>query len=146
MQMPLQIAFRNLERSEAAAAKIVEHAAKLETYYDRIIGCRVMVELQHRHHHRGNHYHVRVDVTVPGKELVANPEPDEHAYADVYVAIRDAFDTMRRQLEDHTRERRGDVKAHETPPHGTIAEIHPADDYGRIDAPGIGLVSFIVTA
>lgn len=143
MQIPLQIAFRNLERSEAIAAKIVERAAKLESYYDRIIGCRVMVELQHKHHHRGNHYHVRVDVTVPGAELVANREPGEHhAYADVYVAIRDAFDTIRRQLEDHARERRGDVKAHETPPHGTIAEIHPAEDYGRIEAPGIGLIYF----
>lgn len=143
MQIPVQIAFRNLEASEAIIAKINERAAKLERYYDRIIGCRVTVDALHKHHHRGNHYHVCVDVTVPGTELVANREPDEHhAYTDVYVAIRDAFDSARRQLEDYARERRGQVKTHETPPHGTIVEIHPAEDYGRIEAPGTGLVYF----
>lgn len=135
MQTPLQIAFRNFERSEAIAAKINERAAKLESYYDRIIGCRVTIEAQHKHHRRGNHYHVRIEVTVPGGELVANREPDEHhSYADVYVAIRDAFDAMRRQLEDHARRRRGQEKEHLPPPHGTIVEIHPAEDYGRIEA------------
>lgn len=143
MQTPLQIAFRNLERSEAIAAKIEERAAKLESYYDPIIGCRVTVEAQHKHHRRGNQFHVRVDVTVPGGELVASREPDEHhSYSDVYVAIRDAFDAMRRQLEDHARKQRRQVKAHETPPHGRIVELHPGEDYGMIEAPGTGLVYF----
>lgn len=143
MQTPLQIAFRNLERSEAIAAKIEERAAKLESYYDPIIGCRVTVEAQHKHHRRGNQFHVRVDVTVPGGELVASREPDEHhSYSDVYVAIRDAFDAMRRQLEDHARKQRRQVKAHETPPHGRIVELHPDEDYGMIEAPGTGLVYF----
>jgi ribosomal subunit interface protein len=104
MQTPLQITFRDFERSEAIAAKINERAAKLESYYHSIIGCRVTLEAQHKHHRRGNHYQVRFDVTVPGSELVANRESDEHhSYADVYVAIRDAFDAMRRQLEDYAR-------------------------------------------
>jgi ribosomal subunit interface protein len=143
MQTPLQIAFRNMDRSEAVGAKIEERAAKLERYYDEIMGCRVTVEAQHKHHRRGNHYHVRVDITVPGGELVASREPDEHhSYSDVYVAIRDAFSTMERQLEDYARRRRRQVKEHETPPHGRIAEIHPADDYGRIETPEGGLVYF----
>src|SRR3989304_1803670 len=99
MKMPLQIAFRNFERSESVEAKIRERAEKLDKYCDHIMGCRVVVEEQHKHHQRGNHFHVRVDVTVPDGELIANREPDEHhAYTDVYVAIRDAFDAVRRQL------------------------------------------------
>lgn len=66
MQLPLQIAFRNLRRSKAIEAKIEERAAALQTYYDRIMSCRVSVEAQHKHHRRGNHYRVRVDVAVPG--------------------------------------------------------------------------------
>jgi len=80
---------------------------------------------------------------VPGGELVANREPDEHhAYSDVYVAIRDAFDAMRRQLEDYARRQRGQVKEHVPPPHGRIVEIHPAEDYGLIESPATGLVYF----
>ncbi|MBI4195422.1 MAG: HPF/RaiA family ribosome-associated protein [Betaproteobacteria bacterium] len=143
MQVPLQVTFRGLVHSEAVEAKIRERAAKLENYYDRIMGCRVTVEAEHRHHRRGNHYQVRIDVTVPGGELVASREPDEHhSYSDVYVAIRDAFDAMRRQLEDYARRRRGQVKEHETPPHGRIVELHPAEGFGRIEAPDGGLIYF----
>jgi len=134
MQTALQIAFRNLERSPAVEAEVREHAVHLEKYCDQIMGCRVMVEAMHKHHARGNHYHVRIDVTVPDRELVASREPDEHhAYTDVYVAIRDAFDSMRRQLEDYMRRQRRDVKAHETPPHGRITELLPDEASGRIE-------------
>jgi ribosomal subunit interface protein len=112
MQLPLQITFRNLDRSEAIEAGIREHAEKLERYCDRITGCRVVVAAPHKHHQQGNHYHVRIDVTAPGAELVANREPNEHhAYTDVYVAIRDAFDAIRRQLEDYERRGRRQAKS-----------------------------------
>jgi ribosome-associated translation inhibitor RaiA/cold shock CspA family protein len=143
MKTPLQVAFRNLERSEAVEAKVRERAGKLETYCDCILGCRVVVEARHKHHHRGNHYHVRVDVTVPDGEFVANREPDEHhAYTDVYVAIRDAFDAVRRQLEDYVRRQDRRVKAHVAPPHGRVVELYPAEDYGRIETPDGRLVYF----
>lgn len=143
MQLPLQITFRNLDRSEAIEAKVRERAEKLDQYYDRIMSCRVAVEARHKHHRRGNHYHIRVDVTVPGSELVSSREPDEHhAYTDVYVAIRDAFDAICRQLEDHGRRQSRQVKAHETPPHGRVVELFPANDYGRIETPDGRLIYF----
>jgi ribosomal subunit interface protein len=111
MQLPLQITFRNLDRSEAIETSIREHAEKLEKYCDRITGCRVIVDAPHKHHQQGNHYHVRIDVTAPDAEFVASREPDEHhAHTDAYVAIRDAFDAMRRQLEDYERRRRRQSK------------------------------------
>lgn len=134
MQLPLQISFHNLERSDAIEARVRELAQRLERFSDTIMACRVAVESLHRHHRHGNHYHVRIDVTVPGAELIASREPDaHHAYTDVYVAIRDAFDAMQRQLEDHVRRVRGDVKTHAGVPHGRISELHPAQDYGRIE-------------
>lgn len=143
MQQPIQIAFRNLERSPAIEAKILERAQKLDEFYGRIMSCRVVVEAQHKHHRRGNHYQVRVDLTVPGGELVANREPDDHhAYTDVYVAIRDAFDAVGRQLEDYARRQRSDVKSHELPPHGRIVELNPAEDYGRIETADGRLIYF----
>jgi ribosomal subunit interface protein len=143
MQLPLQIAFRNLARSPAIEASVREHAERLDRYYDRIMSCRVMVEESHKHHRRGNHFHVRVDVTVPGAELVASREPDEHhRYTDVYVAIRDAFDTMRRQLEDYARRHDQRAKAHAAPPHGRIVELRPEEHFGRIETPDGRLVYF----
>lgn len=143
MQLPLQIAFRNLDRSEAIAAQIRERADKLDQYYDHIMSCRVAVEALHRHHRHGNHFHVRVDLTVPDGELVASREPDEHhAYTDVYVAIRDAFDSITRQLEDYARRRRRQVKEHAVPPHGRIVELYPDEGYGRIESPDGRLVYF----
>jgi cold shock CspA family protein len=88
-------------------------------------------------------FHLRVEASVPGETLVADREPgSHHAYTDVYVAIRDAFDTMRRLLEDYERRRRGQTKAHETPPHGRVVELHRAEDYGRIETPDGRLVYF----
>jgi len=109
MQVPPQITFRNLDRSEAVEAQILERLAELERFYPRIVACRIAVERLSRRHHKGHIYHVRVDLTVPGKELVAGREPPEdHAHEDVYAAVRDSFHAARRQLEDYVRLQRGD--------------------------------------
>jgi len=143
MQIPLKITFRNLERSEALEADIRTHAEKLETYYGSIIGCRVVLEMRHKHHRQGNHFHVRMEVSVPGSTLIADREPDEHhAYTDAYVAIRDAFTSMRRQLEDYARRQDQRVKVHEAPPHGRVVEMYPEQDFGRIEAADGGLIYF----
>lgn len=143
MKLPLQIIFRNLDHSEAVEAKIRERAEKLGIYHKYIMSCRVAVEGRHKHHQQGNLMHIRVDVKVPDRELVASREPDEHhAYEDVYVAIRDVFDAMQRQLEEYAGQQQRQVKAHAAPAHGTIVELHPEQDYGRIETADGRLVYF----
>ena len=133
MRQPLQITFRDIPRSDAVEAKIREKAAKLDVFYDQIMACQVVIEAPHGHHHQGYLYHVRIDLTVPNGEIVINRDPaDNHAHEDAYVAIRDAFDAARRKLQDYARKQRGDVKSHEVPPHGTISELVPYEDFGRI--------------
>jgi ribosomal subunit interface protein len=136
MQLPLQLTFRNLDPSPAVEADVREKATKLDQFYDHIMACRVVVEAHHKHHHKGNLYHVRIDLTVPDEELVVSREPHEHhAHEDAYVAVRDAFDAARRQLEDYVRRRDQRMKRHQAPPHGRISQLHPEDDYGRIETP-----------
>lgn len=133
MKIPLQITFKNLDRSDAVEARIREKAENLERFAGDIMRCHVVVEAPHKHHHQGNLYHVSIDITLSGGEVVANRRPDEHqAHEDVYVAIRDAFDNARRQLEDYVRKQRGKVKAHESLPHGIIMNVIPEEDYGII--------------
>lgn len=136
MEIPLQITFRNMEPSDALEAAIRKKAEKLERFNGKLTSCRVILEADHSRHHKGNLYHVRVDMTVPGAELVAGRQPAQnHAYEDAYVAIRDAFAAARRQLEDKTRIRRREVKHHEPPLHGRVSELIPPMDYGRIATP-----------
>jgi len=113
MQFPLEISFRNMDPSPAVEARIREKAAKLERFHDRIVGCSVVVEAPHRHHHKGKLYSVHIDISVPGKDLVVDrAKPLDHAHEDVYLAVRDAFNAAVRRLEDHASRMRGEVKTH----------------------------------
>jgi len=152
--IPTQITFRGLARDEALEDDVRERVSWLEQFYARVVRCRVFVEVPHRHRHDGRHFHVRIEVTVPGgPPIVVSHEPslhgrlkdfegdtahkeDEiesvHRYA--RVAIHEAFDAARRRLEDFAREQRGTVKAHEVPAHGEVVEISNVDGYGFIQA------------
>ena len=160
MEIPLHITFRNMPRSQAIEDNVREKVSKLECFYDRIMSCRVIVEAPHRHHRKGKAYEVRIDLTVPGDELVINHspkrlkaaesrlaegpeatliethEPSKHAaHADVYVAIRDAFNAAGRKLQDHARRRSGAVKLHEYSPRARVAKLFPEEKYGFIETP-----------
>ncbi len=131
MEIPLQITFRDFGHSDAVESRIREHVAKLEQLHDRMTSCRVMVEAHHRRHHKGRIFHVRIDITTPGREIVVNRDQhDKHAHEDVYVALRDAFSAAQRQLRDHVRERRGRTKFHEAPPHGRVVRLVANADHG----------------
>jgi len=131
MQAPLQITVRDLPHSDALDARIRDKAAKLEEFNRNIISCHVTVEELRKHHHQGRHFQVSIDVHVRGREIVANRAHDE----DVYVALRDAFDAVKRQLEEDIRLKRGDVKVHAVPQHGRVARLFPEEGYGFIATP-----------
>jgi ribosomal subunit interface protein len=128
MKITPQITLKNVPHSEAVEAKIREKISKLDQFSDRVMSCRVVVEESQKKQHQGKLFSVRIDMTVPGKELVVNRVENE----DCYVAVRDAFDAAKRQLEEHTRKRRGDVKLHVESPRGTVAKLFPFDGYGFI--------------
>jgi ribosomal subunit interface protein len=131
MKIPLQLTFRNMPPSEAIEAKIHEKAAKLDKSFSRIMSCRVVVEETQRRQHQGKLFSVHIDITVPGKEMAVTREENE----DPYVAVRNAFNTAARRLEEHAREKRGEVKTHKTPPIGRILRIFPDQAYGFIITP-----------
>jgi ribosomal subunit interface protein len=128
MQIPLQISLHGIERSNALYTAIQDKAAKLERYYDRIISCRVVLELNARHKHQGRQFNVRIDVKVPGGEIAVNREHSE----DLQIALRDAFDAARRQIEDYARGQRGDVKRHPPEFTGRVARLDATQGIGFI--------------
>jgi len=134
MDVPLEIAFHNLESSTAVETRIRERVAKLEKLFPRLVACRVVVEAPHRQHQKGNIYRVRIEMSVPGEDLVVSKEPnraqERFADPDVYTVLKDAFDTAERMLKDFKGKQSGDVKIHDTPMHGHIMRINPANDFG----------------
>jgi cold shock CspA family protein/ribosome-associated translation inhibitor RaiA len=150
MILPVQMTFRNMDTSTAVAARIQEEADKLDRYFGRITSCRVIVEAPHRHHRYGDPFHIRIELGVPGKELVVTHEPTlkheaqgewhKHLepgvpHKDVYVAIRDAFKAVRRQLQDYVRCLRHDVKMHRPAPHAKVSKLFYKEGYGFIETP-----------
>ncbi len=131
MKTPLQITVRNVSVPGPLEEVIRQKVAKLEEFCDQIMGCRVLVDMPHRHHQHGNLYQVRIDLTVPGKEIVVNREPSAHvANRDPDVAVGDAFAAVARQLEDYVRQHRRLVKHHEPTPQARVARLFPKEDYG----------------
>ena len=101
MQVPLQITFRNVPHSDAIADKISQRFAKLQRFSDRIINCQVIVEIPHHHHLKGNPYHIRINLTLPGEKLVIDRDNSDSLNKNAYIAIRDAFDAARRKLKNY---------------------------------------------
>jgi ribosomal subunit interface protein len=117
MQVPLQITFRSMPVSDAVETRIRERADALGKFFPDIVACKVVVESTARSHQKGKLYYLLVDVTVPGKVLVTKRHPAEkHAHEDIYVAVRDAFDETRRQIEDYADKLKGLVKSHRREP------------------------------
>lgn len=134
MPFPLKIDFQNMDPSEYVTARVNSRVAKLAQVFNRVMGCRVTVQAPHRHHHKGNTYRIRIVVNLPGGTVVAGRDSgNDLAHADVYVAIRDAFDALERQLSSAVRRRRGEVKTHASGDTGRVARMFPDEGYGFIE-------------
>ena len=122
---PVQISVRNMTVSPAIEEEIRSRAAWLESFHPAVVGCRVLLEIPHRHRRCGRPLHVRIELSLPGEDVIVNHEPTLDArprpalhksdeldgrHKDAHVAIHEAFDVARRRLEDVARRQRGDVK------------------------------------
>jgi Sigma 54 modulation protein / S30EA ribosomal protein len=121
MELQVQTTFRGIERSEALDRLVRSEARKLERFFERIVSCRVLIERAHQHHQRGSPFHVRIELGVPGTEIVVNnlpglqvpPETDDGPLErrksaevdaplkDAQLAVREAFRKAGRQLQEY---------------------------------------------
>lgn len=132
MQIPLQVTFRNFPHSQVIDSQIREHAEKLNEFHNHLMSCRVVVDMPHKHHHQGKLYNVRIDLTVPGNELVVSRNPHE----DFFVALRDAFNDAKRQLEEiASKKHRSMSRANHRkfPMQGYVSQLFPERGYGFIE-------------
>lgn len=131
MEVPFQLTFRDYPHSDSLAEYVARRVERLEHVCDRIISCHVVLEEPHRSQQRGKQHVVRVDLIVPGAELVAGRAPgDSREHEDAYAAIDDAFDDADRQLLDYLQRARRDGKRHQSPPHAQVSKLFPELRYG----------------
>jgi cold shock CspA family protein len=134
MKLPLQVTFHNTDPLPDIEEVVQNRAARLDRYCDHIMSCRVVIDMPHKHHHSGNLYQVRLDITVPGHEIAVSREAAQHEAAKALpAAIKDAFDAADRLLEDYVRRRRHDVKHHESLPHAKVRVIEVGQDFGFLE-------------
>lgn len=136
MNIPLQVTFSNMTPSDALRSRIETLVARLDRFHERIMSCRVVVRAPNHRRRAGKFYHVRIDLTLPGREIAINRDPpQDHSHEDVYVAVRDAFNALVRQMEDAARKRRGDIKTRVAQPCGSVVQLFPEKNYGFLDDP-----------
>jgi len=119
MPVLLQVTLRGIPHSDAVEAAIRRKVAGLERVYARITAVRATVEAPHHHHHQGNLFTVKLDVTLLGGEIVVNRDHAE----DVYVALRDAFQAARRQLIEQAERGQGANRPSRPRRGGKIAKV-----------------------
>lgn len=134
MDVPPEIAFRNVESTPAVEDKILDGIEGLEKVYDRLTSVRIMVEDPNPGRESGKLYHVRIDMGVPGNEIVVHRKPPDDPRQDVVQAVGEAFDVARRRLRKFADLQRGDVKTHSPQPHGRVLRLFPGEDYGFIES------------
>jgi ribosome-associated translation inhibitor RaiA/cold shock CspA family protein len=141
LQVPIEIAFHNMDSIPWAEKEIRTRIAKLEKIYDRLVACRVRVDQRNDNVSHTIPPVVRIEMGIPGrKDLVVSHEPDylQHKFQspDLHNAINEAFriaeDQLaeyKTQLQDRMREplRHGEGEAF-----GQIADIDPQGDFGFI--------------
>lgn len=108
METPVQVAFLGIDVDDKIEQLALKEAQKLERFHHRITSCRVVISVPHQHHRgQGNLYDVRIELHVPGRTIMVNNEPGLPRFEEVQVALREAFDKAKRQLEDYTEKRFG---------------------------------------
>ncbi len=109
MKLPVEVTFRDLAPLPSLEGEIRERASRLDRFAPDLMSCHVAVEAAGNRHHQGHAYTVKIDLRLVGGEIVAG---EHQADEDIALAMHGAFDAVTRQLEDHVRRRRGQVKQH----------------------------------
>lgn len=107
MQTPVQITFRDLSRSGPITAEVHSRVERLEHLFGALTRCHVVLQARPHSHRRGNVHGVSIEVTLPGGETVSSRDCGEnHEHENVYVAIRDTFNALARELQSRFKKKR----------------------------------------
>lgn len=114
MQVPLEVTFRDIPKSQPVEDLVRQLVDKLERFCDHIERCRVVLEQPHKHSTSVSEYRVLIDLLIPpGHEVVVSWESAKgSAKEDLYKVVHDAFHAAERRVKKFTaQQRRSSVRA-----------------------------------
>jgi hypothetical protein len=120
MTVPTFVTFKGLTPRADVETLIQQQIASLASHYDRIVDCRVRVEVPHRHHTAANAVHALIELTVPRDRLVVEHiaelyrDPSGGGDSPLCTAVREAFVVMQRRLADYADRQRNEVRPSRT--------------------------------
>ncbi len=134
MQTPVEIDFQGMDPAPEVRAAIDKHVDQLEERFGRITAGRIVLRAPSGRHRTGGLYEITIRLSLPdGREVnIGRVRQDDERFADLNYALNDTFKRARRQLQDKVRELQGQVKQHDGPPVGTVAELDPLGQFGFI--------------
>ncbi|MEQ9401077.1 MAG: HPF/RaiA family ribosome-associated protein [Longimicrobiales bacterium] len=124
MDVPPEIAFRDIEPTDDLKAQILDGIEALEEVYPRLVSCRTVVANTTPGRRSGEKYRVRLEIGIPSSTLVVDEsDPEATDHRDVRQTIRDAFQVGRKRLKRAKDRQSGNVKTHDLPPHGRVVRL-----------------------
>ena len=114
MQVPLEITYRDVRKTDYIEELIKEKVTKLERICDHITSCHVAIERPQSNIPNGNPYRIRLNIRIPhNKEIVVKKEPGQGATDEpLHTAIRDSFEVALRRLRNAVEKKQRKVKKH----------------------------------
>lgn len=70
MQVPVEVAYRNVEKTEVIEKLRNAKVAKLERACSHMTSCRVALERRHLSHRSGDLYRIRIKTRIPPKHIL----------------------------------------------------------------------------
>jgi cold shock CspA family protein/ribosome-associated translation inhibitor RaiA len=137
MQVPPEIKFHDVERSDWVEAYIGERVERLERFAGGITSCHVTLTQEQASQSKGNRYSVMVEVRLPpNHDLAVRKLKDiRDMPTQLPALINLAFGAIERQLKKTAALRRHDEKTHAdgAQPHGLVEKLF-SEGYGFIRA------------
>ena len=100
------ITFRHIDHSGALEDRARKLGSRLGRFSERIMHCHMTLVGPGNRRDGGAPYIVKIDLTVPGAQIHADSlHIDGAGHKDIYLALRDAFNNAKRQLQDLHRDR-----------------------------------------
>ena len=128
MQVPLNIVFRHMEKSDAVEERFIQKLEKIEQAHGMLISCNVVVEQVNRNQNQGMLFNIRINLKVPKKEIVVTHQKDE----DIFIVLRDALNSLGTQVDLHFEKIKNIVKEKDQIIDGEVSRLFEKDQYGFI--------------
>ncbi len=101
MRAPVILTFCNIERTGALEARMREVGERLRRHYGDITHSHITVEDRLDDGPETGPYAAKIHLSLPGAQIHADSNgPGGHGYHDLYAALRAAYASASRQLQD----------------------------------------------